>query len=279
MTTLVLFFGVAMLRISTLISMFLVIATNSVAPVRAQGLDPLNPIPGGATGANVVCLLAGDLNSGALRTIYWQSEPGKWQAKAHAAQGRATYVVRQSSEPMVDLFDESRRIAVQFDFARKRVKRSTPEQPDNLTDVLHILSATDKEGAVDCLAIALVEPPAQGAKPRQGVPAMLNITVKIGTPISIAPGTKLTATSGPPCPGQPDHFLCPNKFTCAPNGGVCCPGAGACAAGLFCDRFIANSCIGPGDPAFCAGTGNPVTGVSLHCTPGSTCVPGNFCVP
>ena len=34
--------------------------------VSGQGLDPLNPIPGGATGANVVCLQTGDLNSGAL---------------------------------------------------------------------------------------------------------------------------------------------------------------------------------------------------------------------
>jgi hypothetical protein len=94
--------------------------------------------------------------------------------------------------------------------------------------------------------------------------------------VIITPGTKYTAVQGPPCPGHPGFFLCPNKFACAPAGGVCC-GAGACNAGTYCDKFARNSCIGPGNPRFCAGSGNVQTGVALHCPIGKSCVGGNRC--
>jgi hypothetical protein len=89
-------------------------------------------------------------------------------------------------------------------------------------------------------------------------------------------GTKLTATQGPPCPGHPGFFLCPNKFSCAPQGGVCCT-VGSCNAGTYCDKFVKNFCIGPGNPRFCAGTGNQKTGIALHCPPGKSCIAGPLC--
>jgi hypothetical protein len=96
-------------------------------------------------------------------------------------------------------------------------------------------------------------------------------------PLNVTPGTQLLATSGPPCPGSPGFFLCPNKFSCAQVGGVCCPGAGACKAGSFCDRFVVGHCISQTNPRFCPGTGNQRTGISMHCPVGKTCA-GNRCV-
>ena len=98
-----------------------------------------------------------------------------------------------------------------------------------------------------------------------------------GTKLDIPPGTQFTGVQGPPCPGQPGMFLCPNKFSCAPIGGVCCPGANSCNPGLFCDAFVQGACIAPGDARFCPGTGNRVTGTSLHCAPGLACIGGNQC--
>jgi hypothetical protein len=97
------------------------------------------------------------------------------------------------------------------------------------------------------------------------------------TPLNIPPGTQLTALAGPPCPGHPDMFLCPNKFSCAPIGGVCCPGANACKRGEFCDHFVAGACIGPGNPRFCPGSANLAAGEGAHCAVGLTCGP-NGCL-
>ena len=44
-------------------------------------LNLLNPVPGGATGANVSCLQAGDLNSGAFVRMFLQTGPGAWEAR------------------------------------------------------------------------------------------------------------------------------------------------------------------------------------------------------
>ena len=96
-----------------------------------------------------------------------------------------------------------------------------------------------------------------------------------GMQIVIPPGTEFTAVTGPPCPGNPGMFLCPNRFSCAPIGGVCCPGVGTCGPGRFCDHWIRGNCIGPGNPRFCAATGDP--GIAVHCAPGKTCAGSNFC--
>ncbi len=266
-----------------LLAVTLVSAMFATSQASAQ-VDPTSSVPGGASPATVACIQAGDLNSGIFQTTFLLGSADAWEERAHMKPGVFRFQERQRTETMVELADNSRGIALQFDFERKRVRTTRIDQPDAWRDLYHMLNATDKEGSTDCVALARASGGTaagsnQSKPPRNGGTTVQFITVKIGTIITVAPGTKLTATSGPPCPGQAGFFLCPNKFTCAPDGGVCCPGAGACNAGTFCDKFISNACIGPGDPAFCAGTGNPVTGVSLHCAPGSTCLPGNFCDP
>lgn len=251
-------------------------------PARAQ-IDPLNPVPGGATGSTAVCIQAGDLNSGAFVAIFAQTERTSWEEKRFDKPGAVRLDETKRTEEALELGGSQ---TLQFDFVRKKVRSAPrPGSPD-WTDLYHMLNATDKEGAVDCLALASrlgAPPPAPGAAGAAGggrpMTLIQNITVRPGTVFVVPPGTQLTATAGPPCPGQPGFFLCPNKFSCAPNGGVCCPGVGACAPGTFCDRFIPNACIGPGDPRFCPGSGDPVTGISLHCAVGSVCLPGNVCNP
>lgn len=272
------------------IAVFLLGLTGAALISSAQ-TDPPTPVPGGATGTNVACVQIGDLNSGTFIGTFVQGTGEGWEERGHMKPGVFNFKERQRSETSLELADASRGLAVQFDFERKRVRTTAINQPDAWRDIYHMLNATDKEQSADCSALARLAGGtaaagtgagtggSQSAPRRSGNTTVQFITIKIGTFVSIPPGTKLTATSGPPCPSQPGFFLCPNKFTCAPIGGVCCPGAGACGGGTFCDKFIANSCIGPGDPAFCAGTGNPVTGVSLHCAPGSVCQPGNFCTP
>lgn len=251
-------------------------------------IDPLNPVPGGATGANAICIQVGDLNSGAFLGLFSQTGASAWEEKSFARPGAFKFEEKTRTAEILELWDASRSQAIQFDFARKKVRAAKSASSGDWNDLYHMLNATDKDGAVDCLALAarLGDPASAGGNVsraggggRGPSTIIQNITIRPGTQITIAPGTQLTATSGPPCPGQPGFFLCPNRFSCAPNGGVCCPGVGACAPGTFCDRFIPNACIGPGDPRFCPGTGDPATGISLHCQVGSVCLAGNVCNP
>lgn len=248
--------------------------------------DPLDPVPGGATAKTAVCIQFGDLNSGAFIATLWKTPKGVWlgnRSNSTRAPNEFEEVARDDN--FIELHDKSRQLSYQIGFERKKIKSSGADAAKGWKDLYYILSATDEESAADCIALATRSAGAGGqggdaAKPRQnGGTTVVFVTIKPGSPVSVKPGTKLTATDGPPCPNQPGFFLCPNKFSCAPDGGVCCPGAGACAAGTFCDRFVPNSCISPASPSFCQGTGNPVTGVSLHCAPGSQCLPGNFCDP
>lgn len=258
------------------------------APSAIAQSDPLDPVPGGATAQTAVCIQYGDLNSGAFAGIMWKSPEGTWLVKRNAADriGRRPGVFDEIArdENSIEVLDKSRQILYQVSFDRKKIKSSNTNPAKAWRDTFHLLSAADQESAADCIALGQrLAAGGQGgdaAKLRQeGGATVVFITVKPGSPNSVKPGTKLTATSGPPCPNQPGFFLCPNKFSCAPDGGVCCPGAGACKAGTFCDRFIPNSCISPASASFCQGTENPATGTALHCAPGSQCLPGNFCDP
>jgi hypothetical protein len=244
-------------------------------------------VPGGASGANVFCLQAGDLNSGAFVGTFMQTGTGAWEERLKAGTFKLEEMKRD--ELSVELFDGSRSASLQFDFVNKMIKFKSSSSTENWRDRYHILNATDKAGSADCVALASISGSGQagggpggggggagGAGGAGSSPAQL-VGVPPKTVLVIPPGTQLTATSGPPCPGNPGFFLCPNKFSCAQIGGVCCPGAGSCNAGTFCDRFIGGNCIVPGNPRFCAGTGNVRTGTSLHCAPGKTCIAGNLC--
>jgi hypothetical protein len=283
------------------------LAAQSTAAM-AQTADPT--LPGGATGANVFCLQAGDLKSGAYVGSYLQTGTGTWEERLKA--GSFKLSERKRDDLTVDLYDDKRGASIEFDFVNRTVKYK-PSSPESASwhDRYYILNATDKAGSTDCAQLANLSEPAGGADagpgagtgagapgagsgcgrgggggggprggggggygpPPQPTNPVIMIVVPPRTPINIPPGTQLTALAGPPCPGNPGMFLCPNKFTCAPIGGVCCPGAGACRRGLFCDHFIAGNCIGPGDPRFCPGSAQVAVGEAAHCAPGLTCGP------
>ena len=251
-------------------------------------------VPGGANGANVVCLQAGDINSGAFVGTYLETAPHTWEERLKA--GTFKLQERKRDDVLVELFDDSRAAVIQFDFLNKTVKyKPTSSKRDkDGKDRYYILNATDKNGSRDCMTLAAANAAAAdadkaaggggpgGGRPGGGggggagrpPPNMVIINVPPRTPFDIPPGTILTALGGPACPGHPGFFLCPNKFSCAPLGGVCCPGVGACNAGAFCDHYIPNHCILPSDARFCPGTGNQATGIAAHCAPGLTCGTG-----
>jgi hypothetical protein len=269
-------------------------------------------IPGGATGSNVYCLQAGDITSGAFVGAFLQTGQNAWEERLRA--GVFSLQERRRDDLMVELFDAQRSATIQLDFVNKTVKYKPANSPQpSGTDRYHILNATDQASSGDCAHIAAASGPegssgggggapaaaggaggaggrggAGGAgapSPQQlaaarsapGVLAVDFINVPPRVPVNVPPGTQLLATSGPPCPGNPGFFLCPNKFNCAPIGGVCCPGAGTCKPGSFCDRFVVGHCINQSSPRFCPGTGNQRTGISMHCPIGKTCS-GNRCV-
>lgn len=264
-------------------------------------------VPGGATGANVFCIQAGDITSGAFVGTFLQTGPGAWEERLKA--GAFKLEEKKRDDLNVDLFDSARSASVQFDFVNKTIKyKPSNSKEASGRDRYYILNATDKAASEDCASLADDNAggggggnqagaggpsgsggggPSGGAGGRGGAGGAGGAPGPGSTPtqmtqvppkmlVIVTPGTKYTAVQGPPCPGQPGFFLCPNKFACAPAGGVCC-GAGACNAGTFCDKFARNTCIGPGNPRFCAGSGDVRTGVALHCPIGKSCVGGNRC--
>jgi hypothetical protein len=271
-------------------------------------------VPGGANGANVYCLQAGDLNSGAFVGTFLQTGSNTWEERLKA--GSFKLDERKRDDLMVELFDSSRSAKIQFDFVNRTIKYSPANATDGGRDRYYILSAVDKANSEDCAATASLNeaggagsggggPSAGGAGPggggsgpgggRPGAggagggggaggqpsgPGNRPMDVAGFPPrilLVVPPGTQFTPVSGPPCPGNPGLFLCPNKFTCVAPGGVCCPGVGACNPGFFCDRFVRGNCVGPGNPRFCNGSQNPRTGIALHCPVGKTCIAGNLC--
>jgi hypothetical protein len=264
-------------------------------------------VPGGATGGNVVCLQAGDINSGAFVGTYLETAPHTWEERLKA--GTFKLQERKRDDVLVELFDDSRAAVIQFDFLNRTVKYKPSSSKDkDGKDRYYILNATDKNGSKDCMTLAAANAADAGGGPGGGgngpggngpgggggrspgggggggagrpPPNMVLINVPPRSPFDIPPGTILTAVGGQfACPGRPGFFLCPNKFSCAPLGGVCCPGVGACNAGAFCDHFVPNHCILPSDVRFCPGTGNQATGFAVHCAPGLACVGtgGNLC--
>jgi hypothetical protein len=237
-------------------------------------------LPGGATGEDVYCIQAGDLTTGAFIETFLQTGKGKWEQRSETD----TFKLEETSRDalMVELLDPDRKTSFQFNFVDRNIKDKSQKSKDWI-DRSFMLSASAKELADDCIAFSKPRDKAAGGSGSGGGKdsgpgtVVQYITIAPKTKLDIKPGTQLTATNGPPCPGNPGFFLCPNKFSCAPAGGVCCPGAGTCSAGTFCDLFVKGNCIVPGNPRFCPGSGNIKTGLSLHCPPGKSCGAGNLC--
>ena len=204
--------------------------TGAVAMQTTPGIAQVEQtVPGGATGANVFCIQAGDLSGGAFVGTYLQTGAGTWEGRKREG-GAFKYEETGRDELRVELFDRPRSTSVQFDFVNKTIKVKSGNS-DTWKDQYFILNATNEPASADCVDFASrgaapASPRADGASP-----PVVMITVRRGTTILIPPGTQLTAVTGPPCPMQPGFFLCPNKFSCAPVGGVCCPGAGSAIRG------------------------------------------------
>ena len=282
-----------------------VLAAQSIAAMAQTEIS----VPGGATGSNVFCIQAGDIGNGAYVGTFLQTGPGTWEERVKAGAFKLQETKR--SDLAVDLSDAARSAAITFDFVNKTIKYKAASSKDpNGRERYYILNATDKEHSTDCASLAEANaggngpgggggggpggggggPGGGGGGPGGGgggfgpgfgpgvgpgsFPQDMT-QVPPGMQIVIPPGTEFTAVTGPPCPGNPGMFLCPNRFSCAPIGGVCCPGVGTCGPGRFCDHWIRGNCIGPGNPQFCAATGDP--GIAVHCAPGKTCAGSNFC--
>jgi len=257
---------------------FLVLMTASAAQTTPGMAQADMTVPGGANGEDVFCVQAGDLSSGAFVETFLQTDDGKWEQWSEEDTFKLTEKSRDAL--MVELEDPSRSTSFQLDFVAKTIRDKSKTSGD-WTDRNVILNATDEEMSADCVAYAKLRKDSKDSDDSaedSGPGTIVQfITIAPKTKLDIKPGTELTAVTGPPCPGHPGFFLCPNKFNCAPAGGVCCPGAGTCNAGSFCDLFVAKNCIVPANARFCPGTGNVKTGISLHCPPGKSCGAGNMC--
>ncbi len=255
---------------------FMVVATAGAVQATPGRAQTDLTVPGGATGADVFCVQAGDLSSGAFVGTFLQTDSGGWEERSESDTFKLEEKKRDAL--MVELLDPSRSTSFQLDFVAKTIRDKSSSSGDTWTDRNVILNATDKATSGDCVAYATRSKASDTstADPGPGTTVRF-VTIAPQTKFIIDPGTELTATTGPPCPGFPGFFVCPNKFNCAPAGGVCCPGAGTCDYGKFCDLWVKNRCIVAANPRVCPGSGNLKTGMSLHCAPGERCLPGDIC--
>src|ERR1700686_780453 len=76
-------------------------------------------VPGGANGQNVFCLQAGDINSGAFVGTYLQTGTGAWEERLKA--GSFKLAEKKRDDLTVELFDDKRGAALQFDFVNRTV--------------------------------------------------------------------------------------------------------------------------------------------------------------
>ena len=259
----------------TLLASALVAATFPVQATPGIAQTDLTML-GGATGATVYCIQAGDLTNGLFVGTYYQTGVGAWEVHT---KGGAFKLQETKREELAVNLDGSRSLPVQFDFVSKTIKYSD-SNPPQWKDRYIILSAVDKAGSKDCVELASL-PGAPGGPP---LPAGANVKLIqfIGIPpksaFSIPAGTKITAMTGPPCPasvGAPaGSMLSPSGKECHPPGSVACPasrGGGFCSAGQFCDAF-SFACIAAGDPRLCPIQPSAFeTGQNLHCALGETC--------
>ncbi|HUU25567.1 MAG TPA: hypothetical protein VMW68_08415 [Methyloceanibacter sp.] len=146
-------------------------------------------IPGGATGADVFCIQAGDLTSGKFVETFLQTDGGAWEqhSKAHTIE----FAEKARDDLIVDLFDESRSTAVQFDFVTMTIR----EKPDGgaWTDRFVILNATDQAKSKDCVSLAAIDGESSGNSSTKAAEPS-NEPAKAKAPSKPNTKTKTTAT-------------------------------------------------------------------------------------
>ena len=106
---------------------------------------------GGATGADVFCLQAGNPATGGFVGTFLQTGPGAWEERSKA--GTFKFEEKSRGDLMVELFDSSRSASAQIDFVTKTV-RQKPSSEAAWTDVYVILNATEKAASADCVSSA-----------------------------------------------------------------------------------------------------------------------------
>lgn len=82
---------------------------------------------GGATGATVCCLQAGDLANGLYVGAFYQKSVGAWEE--HLKGGTFKFQETKRDELAVEILDNSRSASVQFDFVGKTIKYSVTNPP------------------------------------------------------------------------------------------------------------------------------------------------------
>jgi len=136
-----------MKRLVLFLSLLVVTTASQVTPGMAQ--TELT-IPGGATGADVYCIQAGDLTSKKFVETFLQTDGGAWEQRSKAS--TTEFAEKARDDLIVDLFDDSRSTAVQFDFVTMTIR----EKPDGgaWTDRFVILNATDQAKSKNCVSAA-----------------------------------------------------------------------------------------------------------------------------
>jgi hypothetical protein len=132
------------------------------------------PVPGGATGANVFCIQAGDLTSGSFVATYLRRGAGTWEERNQEG-GAFNYEEKGRDEQAVELFDSGRSTSILFYFVNKTI-RAKAGNSDTWKDQYFILNATDEPASADCVAFASrsaarASPRADGASPVPTAPA------------------------------------------------------------------------------------------------------------
>ena len=136
-----------------LIVLPIALLTGAFAMQTTRGMAQVQqPVPGGATGANVFCIQAGDLTSGSFVATYLRRGAGTWEERNHKG-GAFNYEEKGRDEQAVELFDSGRSTSILFDFANKTI-RAKAGNSDTWKDQYFILNATDEPTSADCVAFA-----------------------------------------------------------------------------------------------------------------------------
>ena len=104
-----------------LIVLPIALLTGAFAMQTTRGMAQVQqPVPGGATGANVFCIQAGDLTSGSFVATYLRRGAGTWEERNQEG-GAFKYEEKGRDEQAVELFDSGRSTSILFDFANKTI--------------------------------------------------------------------------------------------------------------------------------------------------------------
>lgn len=124
-------------------------------------------VPGGATGATVVCLQAGSLDGSVLVSTFLQKDSGGWEQRSNA--GTFALTETRRDEQAIELVDNTRAKLVQLDFVSHTVREKDLGDTTIWSDRYVILSATDATTSSDCVSAAGVHRAGKPVRGREAV--------------------------------------------------------------------------------------------------------------